>query len=216
MRDHRGQSLHAHRRNGLDVAQEVDLAVGHEAPVFHGSHGEIRDANHVHLRQRVVHVEELLVPLQAAHAHVKSELELVSFARSRQNAHQGAAFCRRLHVLEMTNAERNQVRGHLGRRHEVNILQKLVARGLAGKTERALALGHVGQNHKVSGRRDRQFKLRLGRRLVHARKHATRVDRLHLRRTHVLLLPVQVQVAGPVETGHLVVQGAAETHAQAP
>jgi hypothetical protein len=141
--------------------------------VLHGARGKVGDRDDVEFLEgvldRVVGVVEVQVLLRRLQRESGQPL-LVRRGADANLGSVGAAF----KTHEVPHRERDQVGGHLRRGREANRVPALA---------RAWRVGHDGavRNGVIGGVHDRrQLKLRLHRRLVEARKHASRVGRLEL------------------------------------
>mmetsp|Transcript_88145 Transcript_88145/g.247956 ORF Transcript_88145/g.247956 Transcript_88145/m.247956 type:complete len:470 (-) Transcript_88145:295-1704(-) len=203
VRDHRADPLLLRHGDGLRVTQERHLPVGNEAPILHGARREVRNGDHVHLRERVWHPEEAVVELQGPDTAVQSVAALRDLARDAKDPHDRAVLRLAGNELELPDAERQQIGAHLGRGHEDVLLLAICAH--LGPARR-----HVRDRHQVCRVDEGDDEDCLPARLVPAREAAPRIDGFELRRCHVALVTLRVSVLRTIKPGHLVIQRAAE------
>mmetsp|Transcript_24042 Transcript_24042/g.34928 ORF Transcript_24042/g.34928 Transcript_24042/m.34928 type:complete len:332 (+) Transcript_24042:123-1118(+) len=183
----------------LLVNEQVYLAVGHQAPVLHGTHGKLGDGHHVQLGQGVRHLEEVVVEVQAPAPHVQGELARLGLPRGRVHAHEHVVLGVLLHKVKLAHADGDQVRGHLWGGHEHHLLAAI----LQGVD---LLLRHVAEGGEVLGHHNGELKAGLQGRLVPAGEALAGVQGLKLSGSHIFGLAIDVCVFTAVETSHLVVE----------
>mmetsp|Transcript_29861 Transcript_29861/g.69013 ORF Transcript_29861/g.69013 Transcript_29861/m.69013 type:complete len:206 (-) Transcript_29861:519-1136(-) len=119
----RDDSAHALalRRRGVDgVNQNVHLPVGDKPPIFHCSHGKLRDCHHVQFRERVRLPEHVIVQIQRLASSLEGEVALGRFPRRSVHAHKDSVLRELLHKIELSNTECEEVGGHLRAVHKLD------------------------------------------------------------------------------------------------
>mmetsp|Transcript_98792 Transcript_98792/g.247629 ORF Transcript_98792/g.247629 Transcript_98792/m.247629 type:complete len:247 (+) Transcript_98792:1519-2259(+) len=118
MGDDRADPLLLRRGDCLLVAQERYFAVRHQAPILHRPCGKVWNCDHVHLRERVGDAEEFVVKLQGIDAAPERVAASVGASRAAKYPGQCAILGRSPNVLELANAESEEIGAHLRCRHE--------------------------------------------------------------------------------------------------
>mmetsp|Transcript_4817 Transcript_4817/g.19309 ORF Transcript_4817/g.19309 Transcript_4817/m.19309 type:complete len:310 (+) Transcript_4817:2850-3779(+) len=208
MVDHGRDTLPLLRRGEHRIDEEVDHSVGDQSPVFHGSHGELGDGDHVELGERIAEAEEAVVQVEAPAGDIEGIRARGALARRGVHLDEHAVLGALLDVVELAHAEGEKIGGHLRRGHEGD-------HALAPFLDDShLLLWHVAEAREVAGHDQREVEDRLPRRFVPARKRTAGVQGLELRGAHDLLLAVGCGVVAAIEAGHLIVEVALVAHGQ--
>lgn len=83
--------------------------VSYQAPIFHSASSEIRYRDHIHLRQRELDLEIILVIPEYSRADVQAVVRLINGVVARPNFEVAVLRCQK---VEIGNYEGHQIRGH--------------------------------------------------------------------------------------------------------
>mmetsp|Transcript_56910 Transcript_56910/g.123135 ORF Transcript_56910/g.123135 Transcript_56910/m.123135 type:complete len:248 (+) Transcript_56910:1473-2216(+) len=98
--------------------EEVHLAVGHKAPVLHGTCGKLGNGHHIELWQRIGDAKVVIVAIQRLGSHLQGEGPGLRSPRGSVDPNKHAVLGLRLQKVELTHNEGEEVGGHLRRVHE--------------------------------------------------------------------------------------------------
>ena len=200
--DHLGNALLGGSTADLLVQKEVHNSVCDKTPVLHGTLSEVRNGDLVHLGERELNAEDLLVESEGLGSKVEREAAVLNILSRRSIDANGDAEVVGLDVVELTDDEGDEVGGHEGRLVEGNGFLAIL-----------LSLGsniHVAEAGQLLVGDESDGELGLQGRLVEAGECAASVGRLHLGDSQETLCAIGVVVGRPVETSHLVVELASE------
>mmetsp|Transcript_27182 Transcript_27182/g.54265 ORF Transcript_27182/g.54265 Transcript_27182/m.54265 type:complete len:230 (+) Transcript_27182:1481-2170(+) len=123
VRDDRAHPLPLAAASLDGVYEQVYLPVRDQAPVLHGPHGELGDAYHVELGERVRHAEEVVVKVEGLEGALEAERARLGLAGGGVHADHDAVGGDGLDEVKVAHAEGHEVRRHLGRVHELHLLE---------------------------------------------------------------------------------------------
>mmetsp|Transcript_104110 Transcript_104110/g.293600 ORF Transcript_104110/g.293600 Transcript_104110/m.293600 type:complete len:341 (+) Transcript_104110:1440-2462(+) len=157
VRYHDADSLLLGHGRSLEVAQEVHLTIRHQAPILHRSGREIRNGDHVQLRQGVRHAEKVVVEFQGPDATIQGVSALAALPGNGEYAHGRSSLRYAGDALKVPDAEGQEVRAHLGRSIEDLLAPPVRAHLAAGRRH----VGECSESSRVD-ERDREVSLPRG------------------------------------------------------
>mmetsp|Transcript_29085 Transcript_29085/g.48883 ORF Transcript_29085/g.48883 Transcript_29085/m.48883 type:complete len:432 (-) Transcript_29085:29-1324(-) len=187
------------------INHEIDFSVGYQPPVLHSTHSKLGDANHIQLRQWVGYFEEVVIEVQSTHRHIQRELPLQAAPWRGIHTYHHSSLRLALHEVKLTDRPCQQVRTHLGRRVEHELLHHL-CRSIGGWQMRARYFWHVGNGSEMRRNNQSNSECRLYARLIPARKRSAGIQRLKLGACHHFLLPISICIRRFVESSHIAIQ----------
>ena len=103
------------------IDQEIDFAVGDNAPILHSTGGELRDRDHVQLRERIGGLKVVVVKIERFDRDVERESALLGFAGGGIAPHSDSVACRRLDEIEFSDDKAEKISRHLQRRQRSHV-----------------------------------------------------------------------------------------------
>mmetsp|Transcript_29962 Transcript_29962/g.63535 ORF Transcript_29962/g.63535 Transcript_29962/m.63535 type:complete len:249 (-) Transcript_29962:205-951(-) len=182
------------------VNQKFNLTIRHKAPIFHCSGSKFRNRHHVKFRQRVGNTKEVIIGIQRFRGTIKGKETGLGFARRRVHSHHHSMTGLCLDIVEFTNAKGHEVGGHDGSVQKRQLLLLTPRKSFVGE------LGHVAECIQVLGNGECDTENCFAGGFVPARKGTPGIQTLKLGTRHNLTLPMNISVAAPVKSSHLIVQ----------
>mmetsp|Transcript_16555 Transcript_16555/g.37196 ORF Transcript_16555/g.37196 Transcript_16555/m.37196 type:complete len:315 (-) Transcript_16555:387-1331(-) len=187
------------------IDQQFHFTVRHQTPILHSPHRKLRNGHHIQFGQRIRSPEKFIVQVERPYRTVESEVSPIRLPRRRVHPDHRPPPRLRLHEIELSHAEGEQIGRHPGGVQKLH----LAVDGAALLFYRPTGpLRHVAETRQFLRDHERHAEDGFDGGFVDAGEGAAGVHRFELRAGHDFGGAVYVLVAAAVESGHLIVQDA--------